>query len=605
MNMVVSGAALLLASVGFFFYDFQSFKSDSLRHLYAEANIIGSNSISALTFGDPDSANKTLSALRASPTIIYAAIYGPSGSLFAEFNPKHIADIKPPGNNTIEAYTFEKDRFLVSKPVVFQNQTIGSVLILSDASELNDRVQRYAGIIAVIFSGALLAALLVSRGAQRQIAQPMMALAETAQAVSQGRDYALRVDGVGAHDEVSTVIEAFNRMLEQIQVRDRELRAAHDTLERKVKARTAQLEKRTEQVAEQAQLLDLANDAIFVRTADNRISYWNRGAERLYGWSREEAMTRSPHELLRTEFPIALEELMLLDHWEGELRQHRRDGSKISVASRWTTLRDKTGAFAGWLEICSDITARKLAEEAARQLSGRILSMQDDERRRIARELHDSLGQYLAALKINIEIMRDSVSNNGNAGDSNMAQIFSASEALLRQAISETRTISHLLHPPLLDEVGLVSAMNWYIEGFAQRSGIEANVSLMPQHERLSHEIEITLFRILQEALTNVHRHSGSNRVDISLENTNENALLRVRDYGSGIPPERLGHGHHGSMQVGVGLAGMQERVRQLGGSLEICSSPAGTTISVSVPTTAASRNTPLQDGLQQSTSIA
>jgi len=597
MNMVVTASALLLASLGFFVYDFHSFKQDVLRHLDTEANIIASNSVSALMFGDPDAAAKTLSALHASPTILYAGIYTPSGSLFADYNPHSIRGIPPPAAGS-DTYSFEKDRFSIAKPIFFQNQNVGTVYILSQAWELNDRVQSYIGIIAAIFFVSLLTAFVVSRGAQQQIARPMTKLAETAQEISERKNYSLRAVPGEAHDEVATVVMAFNTMLEQIQVRDKDLREAHDNLERKVKERTAQLEDRTEQVAEQAQFLDLVNDAIFVRNAHDRISYWNSGAERLYGWRKGEALQRTPHELLRTEFPVPLAHLATLDHWEGELRQWKRDGTQISVASRWTTLRDKAGAFAGWLEICTDITARKQAEEAARQLSGRILSMQDDERRRIARELHDSLGQYLAALKINIEILRDAVPQEASA-----LRIFSASETLLSQAISETRTISHLLHPPLLDEVGLVSAVNWYVDGFAQRSGIEAHTTLAPNYQRLAQEVEITLFRVLQEALTNVHRHSGSNRVDINLDVTPENAVLQVKDYGCGIAPERFSNGHHGGMQVGVGLAGMRERVRQLGGDFHISSGSEGTTIRVAVPISATVRNTPTE--VKHQTSVA
>src|SRR5205085_3445263 len=125
------------------------------------------------------------------------------------------------------------------------------------------------------------------------------------------------------------------------------------------------------------------------------VSYWNEGAERLYGWSKQEALGRTTDELLHTIFPVPISEIKKTERWQGELLQVKRDGSRITVASRWTTLRHADGAFAGWLEINTDITLRKRAEDAARRLSGRILSLQDDERRRIARELHDSLGQYL------------------------------------------------------------------------------------------------------------------------------------------------------------------------------------------------------------------
>jgi PAS domain S-box-containing protein len=151
--------------------------------------------------------------------------------------------------------------------------------------------------------------------------------------------------------------------------------AANEELETLVREHTVELQRNTAQLAYQADLLDLANDAIFVRSADGRITYWNKGAERLYGWTKEEALGKSTHELVYTEFPIDVSYILGRDRWEGELQHRRRDGSRLTVASRWTTLRDRNGNPVGWLEINTDITARKRAEEAARSLSGRILHL--------------------------------------------------------------------------------------------------------------------------------------------------------------------------------------------------------------------------------------
>jgi signal transduction histidine kinase len=246
-------------------------------------------------------------------------------------------------------------------------------------------------------------------------------------------------------------------------------------------------------------------------------------------------------------------------------------------------LRDKNQQFAGWLEICTDITARKQAEEAARRLSGRILSLQDDERRRIARELHDSLGQYLAALKMNIDVLAGG-GTSSNGSRENLSTVLHSSSQLLDRAIAETRTISHLLHPPLLDEVGLLSALYWFVEGFSKRSGIQANVDVPSQYERLPQETEIALFRVVQEALTNVHRHSGSEKVDISLRVAEMTVWLEVKDYGCGISEDRLARVRDENAQVGVGLAGMRERVHQLGGSMDLSSNAEGTHIVVTIP---------------------
>ena len=243
-------------------------------------------------------------------------------------------------------------------------------------------------------------------------------------------------------------------------------------------------------------LLDLANDAILVRDAEGKFSYWNEGAERLYGWRSTEVLGRSISELLRTEFPLPLSTILESERWEGELRQYKRDGSVIIAASRWTTLRNNDGRPVAWLEINTDITARKAAEQAARQLSGRILTLQDEERRRIARDLHDSLGQYLTALKISFHTL--------SSGDVNQATVLTECSSILDECIAETRTISHLLHPPLLDEAGLRSAIQWCADGFSQRSGIKVSLDLPSDLQRFHREVETTLFRAVQEGLTNI-----------------------------------------------------------------------------------------------------
>ncbi|HEY6118878.1 MAG TPA: sensor histidine kinase, partial [Pyrinomonadaceae bacterium] len=197
-------------------------------------------------------------------------------------------------------------------------------------------------------------------------------------------------------------------------------------------------------------------------------------------------------------------------------------------------------------------------------------------RRRIARELHDSLGQYLAAAKINLDTL---AFQRGDEED-----CFKEVQQLIDRAITETRTLSHLLHPPLLDAAGFASAATWYVEGFGKRSGIEACLQLPGNLGRLSTSVETALFRIMQEALTNVHRHSGSNRVEIELSVDASAASLVIRDFGKGIPRDVLDGFKQSGTKVGVGLAGIRERVKELGGTLEIQCKGQGTTLTASIP---------------------
>ncbi len=226
-----------------------------------------------------------------------------------------------------------------------------------------------------------------------------------------------------------------------------------------------------------------------------------------------------------------------------------------------------------------ELVERERMEDNARRLSGRILQLQDEERRKFSRELHDSLGQILAMAKMHLFVLREK-----NPHDELLAEI----DKLLDQSVTETRTISHLLHPPLLDEIGLASAVRWHLEGFAQRSGIEVSIDIAEDLGRLPRPAELALFRILQESLTNIHRHSKSPRAEVSLRSIPGGAVLRIRDYGKGMPRETLQNFLKTGTRVGVGLAGMRERIREQGGQLEMQSDETGTTISVTMPIAAA-----------------
>ena len=226
--------------------------------------------------------------------------------------------------------------------------------------------------------------------------------------------------------------------------------------------------------------------------------------------------------------------------------------------------------------IAVDVTARRNAEEALRKLSGRLLGIQDQERRRIARELHDSLGQYLAGLKIAIQMLSARLEPDD--------PLVRECTEILDKSIAETRTLSHLLHPPLLDEAGFASAASWFVTGFSQRSGIPVSLDMPPDMPRLPEAVEIALFRVLQESLTNVHRHSHAESAEISVEADAEQVTIEVRDHGCGIPAHILEHIEEESGKLGVGLAGMRERVHELGGVLEVTSDEHGTSIRATVP---------------------
>jgi two-component system NarL family sensor kinase len=216
------------------------------------------------------------------------------------------------------------------------------------------------------------------------------------------------------------------------------------------------------------------------------------------------------------------------------------------------------------------------AQERLRTLTARLLQMQDDERRRIARELHDTAGQTLVALNLNLVPVEEELRKTNSA----LVRPVTESLRLIEELSRDLRTMSHLLHPPLLDEAGLQSAVRWFAEGFAERSKIEVDLQLEPGLGRLPAELETAMFRIVQECLTNIHRHSGSSFASIVITRDTHNVSIEIRDRGKGTSMP---------IRAGVGIQGMRERVRQLGGHLEIESGSGGTRVTAVFPTNTAS----------------
>jgi len=348
--------------------------------------------------------------------------------------------------------------------------------------------------------------------------------------------------------------------------------------------------------------IDAVQDyAIFLLDAGGYIRTWNRGAQRLKGYQASEILGEHfsrfySEEDIRDGKPERELEIAKRDgRVEDEGWRLRKDGSRFWANVVITALRDDTGKLVGFGKVTRDFTERMLAqrtiqesrqqlqesEKSLRQLSRHLLRSQDEQRRRIGRDLHDSLGQYLSVLKMKLESLAAREGETPQPEDrSDLKQCIDLTE----DAVKEVRTISYLLYPPMLEEMGLRSAILWYLDGFMKRSGIQTAFEVSPQFERLPADIELALFRVLQESLTNVHRHSGSPTARARLWIRDGVVVLEVSDVGRGMKIQNGGEPGKGGATIGVGLRGMTERIRELGGTLELSSSNEGTTVTAAVP---------------------
>jgi PAS domain S-box-containing protein len=350
-------------------------------------------------------------------------------------------------------------------------------------------------------------------------------------------------------------------------------------------------------------LLDSLQDhAVLTLDPEGRVTSWNAGAKRVTGYNDFEIIGQHfsrfylEEDLGSGKPEQALQVAASEGQYEEEGWRLRKDGSKFWANTVLTVLRDDNGGLIGFAGVTRDITERMLkqqtlqetqretieSEQSLRRLSLHLLRSQDEERRRISRDLHDNLGQYLSTLKMELESLQLlAKQEREDEVRDDLAQCINLAKA----SIEEFRTLSQSLYPPMLEDMGLRSAIPWYLDAFTEHSGIKTTLRISPDFRRFSSDVELALFRVLQEALANVQRHSGSATADLQLLIRNGNVVLKVSDAGKGIPWEILGQAEHGQLfAAGVGLRGMNERMKQLCGRLDLTSSKQGTTVIATIP---------------------
>ena len=420
----------------------------------------------------------------------------------------------------------------------------------------------------------------------------------------------------GAVDYISVpvipeLLRAKVKVFAELHRKTRLLETLNRDLEQRVDERTQELEKRAlaleelnRRLAHKNQELDAiihtAPDMIFSRQADGSRDYVS---DRFYEYTGASADSATGHGWIDYVHPE--DRQSALTHWqrcvqsgdnyEAEYRLRSKDGHYRWFRARAVPIRDVLDNIIRWYGTCSDIHDSKVLEQAIRddaaklekmvedrtaelrRLSVRLMTTQDQERRRIARELHDGLGQELAVAKMILDnpLLEKSVRSDKACAEAS---------SIIDRAIQAVRTISHLLHPPLLDEVGLLSAITWYVDGLEERSGIKTSLDVQPsEFPRLAPELETAIFRIVQEALTNVFRHAEAHRAWVTLVRKENKIFVTVRDDGKGIG-EGVVELQPGS--VGVGIASIKQRARDFGGELRIVNMNPGTLVEVVIPST-------------------
>ena len=327
-------------------------------------------------------------------------------------------------------------------------------------------------------------------------------------------------------------------------------------------------------------LLDVIPQQIWSGPADGTLDYCNEGWRSYMGLGLEELQGDGWQSVLH---PDDRKRVLRAWHesvtkgtpYEQEERHRGVDGTYRWFLARGLPFRDAEGRIVRWYGTNTDVEDRKRAEEELRQLSGQLLRLQDEERRRIARELHDSTGQDLVALATTLSQLYAFIPSSSRKS----RKLASQCQALVDLCIREVRTLSYLLHPPMLDEAGVEDAIRHYAGGFTERTGIEVELNISPRVGRMKPDVELALFRVVQESLTNIQRHSGSPQAKIRIERDLGKIRLEISDKGSGISGS-------GKMffGIGVGIPSMHERVTLMGGQLDIESSSSGTTVRVTIP---------------------
>jgi len=537
------------------------------RNLTILASAVGSNSKASLVFLDKEAAGEILLSLRGETQIQSAALYDSDNNLFASYTQGDSSQFEAP-TSVNEGYSFYKNRVEIIRSIILKGKQVGKIYINAHLKELSDRYNTYLYIVGLILMSTLVIAFYLAIKLQAIISNPILSLAKSANNIYQTSDYSIRVKHESL-DEMGALFSGFNEMLSQIERRDDKLKNNEESM-------------RT--------ILDKAFNEIVNMDEKGLITTWNKRAVKMFGWKADEVIGKKMVDIIippqyRKDHIKGLERFVAtgvgkIMNQSLQLNALRIDGTELPVELSISAIkREKSYIFTG---IIRDITERKQTEkkllntrEQLRNLNNRLQSAREEERTRIAREIHDELGQNLTALKFDLTwINKNLVQPNGPT----IEKIASMTDQI-ENTIQTVQRIASELRPQILDILGLCEGLKWLAKEFQKRTGIKCELAINPDHLDLDQERATAFFRIYQEALTNITRHANASLVRSSLEKQGNQLTLKVKDNGKGMDLSKA------EDPESFGLIGIRERILVFGGETNFYSNPGqGTSITVSIP---------------------
>ncbi|MFQ5442978.1 MAG: PAS domain S-box protein [Nitrospinales bacterium] len=579
---------LILSGSIFAYNNLKITKDQMVHNLTVLASAIGANTRAALVFQDDTAAQKILSSLKEENQIVSAALYDSNNKVFAIFTPDAVTPFKPP-TRLEQGKNIFADHIEIVLPVILKGEEVGKIYLNAHLKEFNDRVKNFMIFAVLTLMSILALALGFTLKLQSIISKPILSLAETAKTISLTSNYSIRVKHEG-EDEIGTLVSGFNEMLSQIEKREKALATNQGHLEAKIIECRLAGEEVEKSEASIRTILDNAFDAIITMDAEGVITNWNQRASSIFGWHANEVIGKRLAELIipthyRQAHQRGLSRFLStgkseIFNQQLELTALNKDGHTFPIELAISaTKRGTSYIFTG---IIRDITQRKQAQqeliksrERLRSLNNQLQSVREEEKARIAREIHDELGQALTMLKFDISLVEKEISSTDHA----VFQKTKSMKDLIEGTIKVVQRIATELRPQMLDIMGLCETLKWQSKEFQKRTGTICDLIIEPEKIIVDTERSTALFRVYQEALTNVARHAKANRVQTSFKKESNNLILEIKDNGIGMDEKSVGD------PQSLGLIGIRERVLIWGGQFQLRSEPGkGTAMTIIIP---------------------